>query len=386
MFQFILRRVLPEGSNPADPQVRRRCGLAAGGIGVALNLTLFLGKLCAGALTGAISVTADAFNNLSDAAGSVVTLAGFRMAGRRADAEHPFGHGRVEYLAGLAVSLLILLVGVELGRESAGKILQPSEPLLTPLAAGVLTVSILVKLWMGWFNAELGKRADSAALRAAALDARTDVLATSAVLGGLAVSRLTRLNLDGWLGLAVAAFILRAGWSAAKDTIDPLLGAQPDPAMVADIESLILSHPPVLGIHDLIIHDYGPGRRMMSVHAEVPAASGLVEVHHVIDHIERELEERFGLEAVIHLDPVEPEDPLTRRLLALAAQAARELDPAATIHDLRRTAEGAVSFDVVVPYDVALTDGEVRAALAKRLEELEPGAGLVIGVDRSHVL
>ena len=386
MFQFILRRVLPEGSNPSHPQVRRRCGLAAGGIGVALNLTLFLGKLCAGALTGAISVTADAFNNLSDAAGSVVTLAGFRMAGRRADAEHPFGHGRVEYLAGLAVSLLILLVGVELVRESAGKILQPSEPLLTPLAAGVLTVSILVKLWMGWFNAELGKRADSAALRAAALDARADVLATSAVLGGLAVSRLTRLNLDGWLGLAVAAFILRAGWSAAKDTIDPLLGAQPDPAMVADIESLILSHPPVLGIHDLIIHDYGPGRRMMSVHAEVPAASGLVEVHHVIDHIERELEERFGLEAVIHLDPVEPEDPLTRRLLALAAQAARELDPAATIHDLRRTAEGAVSFDVVVPYDVALTDGEVRAALAKRLEELEPGAGLVIGVDRSHVL
>ncbi len=386
MFQFILRRVLPEGSNPSHPQVRRRCGLAAGGIGVALNLTLFLGKLCAGALTGAISVTADAFNNLSDAAGSVVTLAGFRMAGRRADAEHPFGHGRAEYLAGLAVSLLILLVGVELVRESAGKILQPSEPLLTPLAAGVLIVSILVKLWMGWFNAELGKRADSAALRAAALDARADVLATSAVLGGLAVSRLTRLNLDGWLGLAVAAFILRAGWSAAKDTIDPLLGAQPDPAMVADIESLILSHPPVLGIHDLIIHDYGPGRRMMSVHAEVPAASGLVEVHHVIDHIERELEERFGLEAVIHLDPVEPEDPLTRRLLALAAQAARELDPAATIHDLRRTAEGAVSFDVVVPYDVALTDGEVRAALSKRLEELEPGAGLVIGVDRSHVL
>ena len=178
MFQFILRRVLPEGSNPSHPQVRRRCGLAAGGIGVALNLTLFLGKLCAGALTGAISVTADAFNNLSDAAGSVVTLAGFRMAGRRADAEHPFGHGRAEYLAGLAVSLLILLVGVELIRESAGKILQPSEPLLTPLAAGVLIVSILVKLWMGWFNAELGKRADSAALRAAALDARADVLAT----------------------------------------------------------------------------------------------------------------------------------------------------------------------------------------------------------------
>ena len=386
MLDAILGRLIPHYGQPDDPEARKGCGLLAGGVGLGLNLLLFAAKLCAGLLTGAISVTADAFNNLSDAAGSAVTLAGFKLAAQRADERHPFGHGRIEYLAGLAVSLLILLVGVELIRESAGKILQPSEPLLTPLAAGVLIVSILVKLWMGWFNAELGKRADSAALRAAALDARADVLATSAVLGGLAVSRLTRLNLDGWLGLAVAAFILRAGWSAAKDTIDPLLGAQPDPAMVADIESLILSHPPVLGIHDLIIHDYGPGRRMMSVHAEVPAASGLVEVHHVIDHIERELEERFGLEAVIHLDPVEPEDPLTRRLLALAAQAARELDPAATIHDLRRTAEGAVSFDVVVPYDVALTDGEVRAALSKRLEELEPGAGLVIGVDRSHVL
>lgn len=386
MFHAILRRILPEGSNPSDPAVRRRCGLAAGGIGVGLNLLLFGGKLLAGLLTGAISVTADAFNNLSDAAGSVVTLAGFTLSGQRADAKHPFGHGRIEYLAGLAVSLLILLVGVELGKSSVDKILRPEATALTPLAAGVLLASILVKLWMGWFNGALGRRTDSAALNAAALDARTDALATSAVLAGLVISRLTHVNLDGWLGLAVAVFILRAGWSAARDTIDPLLGAQPDPAVVADIESLILSHPPVLGIHDLVIHDYGPGRRMMSVHAEVPAGSGLVEVHNVIDHIERELGERFGLEAVIHLDPVEPEDPYTRRLLSLAAQAARELDPAATIHDLRRTPEGAVSFDVVAPYDVALTDEEVRAALTRRLEELEPGLRPVIGVDRSHVL
>ncbi len=386
MFNAILRRILPEGSNPSDPVVRRRCGLAAGGIGVGLNLLLFGGKLLAGLLTGAISVTADAFNNLSDAAGSVVTLAGFRMAGQRADAKHPFGHGRIEYLAGLAVSLLILLVGVELGKSSVDKILQPETTALTPLAAGVLIASILVKLWMGWFNGALGRKTDSAALNAASLDARTDALATSAVLVGLVISRLTHINLDGWLGLAVAVFILRAGWSAARDTIDPLLGAQPDPDVVADIEALILSHPPVLGIHDLVIHDYGPGRRMMSVHAEVPARSGLVEVHDVIDHIERELGERFGLEAVIHLDPVEPEDPYTRRLLSLASQAARELDPAATIHDLRRTPEGEVSFDVVAPYDVTLTDEEVRAALTRRLEELEPGLRPVIGVDRSHVL
>ncbi len=386
MFHAILRRVLPEGSNPADPDVRRRCGFAAGALGVALNFTLFFGKMTAGILTGAISVTADAFNNLSDAAGSVVTLAGFRMAGQRADERHPFGHGRIEYLAGLAVSLLILLVGVELGKSSVDKIFHPAETSLTPVAAGVLVLSIAVKLWMGWFNAALGRQTDSSALRAAALDARTDALATSAVLAGLAVSHLFHVNLDGWLGLAVAAFILRAGWSAAKDTLDPLLGAQPDPAMVADIEALILDHPQILGIHDLVIHDYGPGRRMMSVHAEVPAQSPLVEIHAVIDHAERELHQRFGLEAVIHLDPVEPGDPRTARLLALTEALARELDPAATIHDLRCTPDGEVAFDVVAPYEVPLTDEEVRAALTQRLGELEPGLKPVIGVDRSHVL
>ena len=212
MFQFILRRVLPEGSNPSHPQVRRRCGLAAGGIGVALNLTLFLGKLCAGALTGAISVTADAFNNLSDAAGSVVTLAGFRMAGRRADAEHPFGHGRAEYLAGLAVSLLILLVGVELVQGSVGKILRPEPAVFSVLAVALLGLSIGVKLWMGWFYAAMGRRAQSPTLAAAAADARSDVLATSAVLAGLAASHFFHVQLDGWLGLAVAAL----GWAMVK--------------------------------------------------------------------------------------------------------------------------------------------------------------------------
>ena len=355
-------------------------------LGIIVNVLIAALKVAIGIFASSIAILSSGVNNATDALTSVLTLVGTRLSAKRPDAKHPFGHGRIEYLAGLAVSLLILLVGVELGKSSVDKILQPETTALTPLAAGVLIASILVKLWMGWFNGALGRKTDSAALNAASLDARTDALATSAVLVGLVISRLTPINLDGWLGLAVAVFILRAGWSAARDTIDPLLGAQPDPDVVADIEALILSHPPVLGIHDLVIHDYGPGRRMMSVHAEVPARSELVEVHDVIDHIERELGERFGLEAVIHLDPVEPEDPYTRRLLSLASQAARELDPAATIHDLRRTPEGEVSFDVVAPYDVALTDEEVRAALTRRLEELEPGLRPVIGVDRSHVL
>jgi len=386
MLDTILRRLIPNHTQTNDPSVRERYGLLAGGVGLALNLLLFAVKLCAGVLTGAISVTADAFNNLSDAAGSAVTLAGFKLASQRADERHPFGHGRIEYLAGLGVSMLILLVGVELGRSSIEKILRPEETALTPLAGGLLLASILVKLWMGWFNAALGKRADSAALGAAAADARSDVLATSVVLVGLVASHFFQIQLDGWLGLLVAAFILRSGWGAAKDTLDPLLGTPPDPAVVADIEALILSHPQIIGVHDLIIHDYGPGRRMMSVHAEVPAGGSLVELHDVIDRAERELDSRFGLEAVIHMDPVEAGDPRSDRLRALAEALAREIDPAATVHDLRCNVDRQVAFDVVVPYDVALSDGEVRDLLTEKLLAREPDCRPAIGVDRSHVL
>ena len=386
MLDAILRRFLPDGDHPDDPGYRRRCGVLAGGLGVALNLLLFALKLCAGLLTGAISVTADAFNNLSDAAGSAVTLAGFRLSGRRADEEHPFGHGRMEYVAGLTVSLLILLVGVELGKSSIEKILRPESTQLSAAAAAVLAVSVAVKLWMGRFYSNLSRRTGSAALKASALDARTDAAATSAVLAGLVIARVFQAQLDGWLGLAVAAFILRTGWSAAKDTLDPLLGAPPDPAMVADIEELILSHDRVLGIHDLVIHDYGPGRRMMSVHAEVPAHSELLDIHAVIDHIERELEGRFGLEAVIHLDPLDESDPRVSHLLLAATEAARELDPFATVHDLRCGRDGEVAFDVVVSYEVALSDDEVRAALEEKMRSREPGLVPVIGVDRSEVL
>ena len=386
MLDSILRRFIPHYQDTHDPIVRERYGLLAGGVGLGLNLLLFAVKLLAGVLTGAISVTADAFNNLSDAAGSAVTLAGFKLASQRADERHPFGHGRVEYLAGLGVSLLILLVGVELGRGSVEKIFRPADTALTPLAAGLLLASVAVKLWMGWFYAAMGRRADSAALLAAAADARSDVLATSAVLAGLAASLLFRVQLDGWLGLLVAAFILRTGWGAARDTLDPLLGTPPDPAVVADIEGLILAHPQVLSLHDLVIHDYGPGRRMMSVHAEVPADGSLVELHAVIDRAERELKERFGLEAVIHLDPVETGDPCAERLRKLAEELARELDPAATVHDFRLDGDGHVAFDVVVSYDVTLSDQEVRQALTEKLLLREPACSPAIVVDRSHVL
>lgn len=386
MLEAFLRRFIPHYQDTHDPIVRERYGLLAGGVGLGLNLFLFAAKLLAGVLTGAISVTADAFNNLSDAAGSAVTLAGFKLASQKADERHPFGHGRVEYLAGLGVSLLILLVGVELGRGSLEKILHPAPAALGPLAVGLLGLSILVKLWMGWFYGEMGRRAQSTALAAAGADARSDVLATSAVLAGLAVSHFLHIQLDGWLGLLVAALILRTGWGAARDTLDPLLGTPPDPDTVADIEALILSDPSVLGVHDLIIHDYGPGRRMMSVHAEVPADGSLVALHDVIDRAERELGARFGLEAVIHLDPVERGDPRSDRLRSLAEGLAREIDPAATIHDFQLGGEGQLSFDVVVPYDAKLSDGQVREALERRLAQEAPDCRPAVNVDRSHVL
>lgn len=388
MLDVILRRFIPNYTQTRDPAVRRQYGVFAGGVGIALNLLLFAGKLAAGLLTGAISVTADAFNNLSDAASSVVTLVGFRLAGQKPDADHPFGHGRMEYLAGLMVSLLILLVGVELGKSSLEKILHPQTTQVTALSCGILVVSIMVKLWMGWFNSTLGNRIQSETLRATATDSRSDALATSTVLLGLGITYVTSLQLDGWLGLLVAVFILKSGWSAAKDTIDPLLGTAPDPEMVNEIQALILEHPQVIGIHDLVIHDYGPGRRMMSVHAEVPAQADVMEVHDIIDHIERDLAQRFQIEAVIHMDPVQVGNPKAEELRTLTAQLAKDIHPDLSIHDFRITAGPLYTnliFDLVIPYHVTLSPEQVTQDLTQALQAKDPTYHAVIHVDRSYV-
>lgn len=375
------------GGDPQTPAARRRCGMLSGGIGVGLNLLLFLGKLTAGLLTASIAVTADAFNNLSDAASSVVTLIGFRMAGQEADEEHPFGHGRMEYLAGLVVSMLILLVGVELARSSFQKILRPEPVILSTLTAVILAVSAAVKLWMFRLNRGLSRRVGSAALAAVAADSLSDALGTGILLLGLAAGRLLDLPLDGWLGLAVALFILRTGWNAAKDTADPLLGRPMDGELAADIDRVVLGHEYILGIHDLVYHDYGPGRAMMSFHAEVPADGDLLEIHDVIDHIERELEAKHHIRTCIHMDPV-VRDARTDTLRRQTADIAQKIDPALTIHDLRVTAgpiHTNVLFDVEVPYGFRLSDDQVRAALAEGLKQLSDRYFPVIQVDHSYV-
>ena len=383
---FFIRLCL-RGRDLQDPENRQRCGTLSGGIGIALNLLLFLGKLLAGMITASIAVTADAFNNLSDAASSVVTLVGFRLAGREADEEHPFGHGRMEYLAGLAVSMLILLVGLELAKSSVGKILHPEPVDFNLLPAGILAVSIGVKLWMFFFSRGLSKAIQSAALSATAADSLSDSAATGILLLGLVAGHFLSLPLDGWLGLAVALFILRTGWGAAKDTVDPLLGRPMDRALAEDIDRIVLGHQYILGIHDLVYHDYGPGRAMMSFHAEVPADANLLEIHDVIDHVERELKARHHIETCIHMDPV-VRDGRTEDLRQQAARLARNIDPLLSIHDFRVTAgpiHTNILFDVVVPYGFRLTDAQVRTALTQGLKGLSDRYFPVIQVDHSYV-
>ena len=388
MTDFLVRHFVRDYQQVQDPAVRERYGVLSGGVGIFLNLLLSLGKFFAGVVTGSIAVTADAFNNLSDAGSSVVTLVGFKLAGQKADDGHPFGHGRIEYLAGLLVSLLILMVGVELGKTSIEKIIQPEEVTFSILSVCVLICSILIKLWMSLFNRKLGKRIHSAAMQATATDSLSDVVATSAVLAGTLIGHFAHVSIDGWIGVVVAVFILRAGWGAAKDTLNPLLGTAPDPELVKAIQQLVLSHEQVVGMHDLVIHDYGPGRRMCSFHAEVPEGDDIMEAHDAIDHIEREIQEKFGIETTAHMDPIATGDSEVARLRDQMRDLVREIDPDMSIHDFRLTRgprHSNLIFDVVVPHRCRLSDEEIRRRITEAAEQVVPGCYVVLQLDRSYV-
>ena len=388
MTDFLVRHFVRDYQQVQDPAVRERYGVLSGGVGIFLNLLLSLGKFFAGVVTGSIAVTADAFNNLSDAGSSVVTLVGFKLAGQKADDGHPFGHGRIEYLAGLLVSLLILMVGVELGKTSIEKIIQPEEVAFSILSVGILVCSILIKLWMSLFNRKLGKRIHSAVMQATATDSLSDVVATSAVLAGTLIGHFAHVSIDGWIGVVVAVFILRAGWGAAKDTLNPLLGTAPDPELVKAIQQLVLSHEQVVGMHDLVIHDYGPGRRMCSFHAEVPEGDDIMEAHDAIDHIEREIQEKFGIETTAHMDPIATGDSEVARLREQMSELVREIDQDMSIHDFRLTRgprHSNLIFDVVVPHRCRLSDEEIRRRITEAAEQVVPGCYVVLQLDRSYV-
>lgn len=375
----------PEGKTEA--QLRKGWGVLCGAAGVFLNLLLFLGKLLAGLVSGSIAVIADALNNLSDALSSVVTLLGFYLAEQKPDHDHPFGHGRMEYLSGLVVSMLILLMGFELAQSSVGKILRPAAVAYGWAVSAALCAAILVKLYMAFYNRSVGKRIGSAAMEAAAIDSLGDCAATAVVLVSSLAERFTDLPLDGWCGLLVALFILWSGVRAAKTTMDPLLGTPPSAEFVAQIQDLVLSHENILGVHDLIVHDYGPGRRMISLHAEIPAEGDILKLHSRIDHIERELRATLGCEAVIHMDPVATGDGVTQETRRRVAELIRCIDSNITIHDFRLVPgrdRTDLVFDAAVPFDFRFSDREVEEKIQNAVRVLDSGYRAVVRVERSY--
>lgn len=368
MTELLLRLFVKNYRDTNDPKVRTACGRMAGIVGIVCNLLLFAGKLAAGLLSGSVAITADAVNNLSDASSSLVTLLGFKLAERPADDEHPYGHARMEYLSGLAVAALILLIGAELAKSSFGKILHPESVSFSILTLLVLLVSILVKLWMSLFCRKVGKRIHSTTLTATAADSRNDVISTAAVLLGCLIGHFTGLKLDGYLGLAVALFILWSGIGIAKDTISPLLGEQADPELVQSISRLILSHEKILGIHDLMVHDYGPGQCFASVHAEMSASEDPLACHDIIDDIERDALRDLRVHLVIHYDPIVTDDEELNHMRSLVEAEIHAIDPCLRLHDFRMVrgpAHTNLIFDLVIPFSM----DDQRAALKRRIDE-----------------
>lgn len=385
MSELLLRLFVPKGS-PDDPAVRTRCGLLSGITGIILNIILVAGKLAVGIIAGSVAIIADAINNFSDAASSVITLAGFKLAGQKPDKEHPFGHGRIEYVAGLIVSVLIIFMGFELAWSSIEKIITPEAAEFSYAAMGVLIAAILVKFWLFYFNRKIAKRINSPSIAATASDSISDVIATGVVLAALIAGQYTTFPIDGVAGVIVAIFIFKAGWGAVKTTQAPLLGRPMSKELADAIDKLALEHENILGIHDLIYHDYGPGRAIVSFHAEVPADGNLMETHEMIDHVEREIREKFGIEAVIHMDPIVV-DGDTEEMRTLVENVVKSIHPDASIHDLRIAEWDKIHnvyFDVIVPYGLDISDEEIEKRIKEQIKE-KSGFNAVMHVEHPFI-
>lgn len=372
----------------SEEKKRRVYGTLGAVVGIFLNICLFTGKYLAGFLSGSIAIMADAFNNLSDAGSSFISLIGFAFSGKKPDLDHPFGHGRIEYLAGLGVSFLILLMGVELAKNSVQKILHPVSVQISTLSIAVLSASILVKLYMAYYNHAIGKKIRSATMAATATDSLSDAAATTVVLLAMLFLAVTGINIDGYCGILVAVFILAAGIGAAKETVSPLLGQAPDPEFVKEIKELVMQHEEVLGIHDMAVHDYGPGRVMVSLHAEVSGDGNIYELHDLIDRIERELKEKLHCETVIHMDPIDVGNVKTVEMKEEMVKLVKAIDERLTIHDFRMvtgTTHHNMIFDVVIPADFKLSQEELKDIIQKKVWEKWPDYYVVIDVDTAYV-
>ena len=388
MIQLLARRLIPNHNETENGEVRRAYGVLCGTAGIVFNFLLFAFKALAGVISGSIAITADAFNNLSDAGSSVVTLLGFKLAAQKPDRDHPFGHGRMEYISGLLVSMIILLMGFELIKTSVGKILHPEGVVFSPLVLIILAASIAVKLYMAAYNRTIGKRIGSAAMLATATDCLSDCLATTAALLSTIAGHFFHITIDGWCGVIVACFILWAGVNAIRETIDPLLGQPPTEDFVGEVERLVMSHEGITGIHDLIVHDYGPGRRFISLHAEVSADGDMRTLHDVIDTAEHELCDKMGCLATIHMDPLEQNDHLTNQTRERVATIVRLIDPSITIHDFRMVTGPThtnVIFDAVVPHTCTLSDRDVTNRIVEGVRALDGNYFAVVKIDKGYV-
>lgn len=389
LIKLLTRLFVKNSDDIKNPDVRASYGNMSGTIGIILNLFLFTAKLITGILSASISVIADAFNNLSDAGSSVVTFLGFKLANRPPDREHPFGHGRYEYVAGLGISVVILLVGIELLKGSIEKIFNSEAVTQTGLlSVFILIVSVALKLWMYFFNKAISKKIDSAALNATALDSLTDSVATAIVLIGLVISKFTGLNIDGYLGIVVALFILFTGVSTFRDSLSPLLGNSPDPDFVDKIRETVLQNEMIVGIHDLMVHDYGPGRCIISLHAEVPCDADIIKAHDAIDLAEKTLERKFNCMATIHMDPIATKDSYTIELMEDVAKKMCEINPYFKIHDfrvIRGDTHTNVIFDLVVPYENKTNDVEIRKAVTEKIREIDPTLIPIMQTEKSFI-
>ena len=386
---WLLSKLFIENDPSLTEEKRReRYGVLCGFLGIALNLLLFLGKIVAGFLSGAISIVADAFNNLTDAGSSCLTLAGFKLAGQKPDTEHPFGHGRFEYISGLLVSMIIILVGFELGKSSVEKIVSPEPVVFSYISLGILAASVAVKFYMAFYNRRVGNKLNSSAMKATAVDSISDCIATSVVFVCMIISELSDLQIDAYCGLAVSAFILYSGIRSAKETISPLLGQPPSEELVADIEKLVMASPFVTGIHDLVVHDYGPGRMMISLHAEVPCHEDLLKIHDSIDNVEKALRENLRCEAVIHMDPVETNDATVVETRAKITALVKILDERISIHDFRMVrgeTHTNVIFDAVVPFSVPMTEKEAKSKIEALVHTMDPHYFAVVEIDKAMI-
>lgn len=389
MTSFLIRLFIRRREDVQDACVRLSYGNLAGITGIVCNVLLCAIKFFTGLFTGSISITADAVNNLSDASSGVITLLGFKLAGKPADPEHPYGHARMEYLAGLVVSFVILLIGVQLAGESVQKILHPAAATFGIVPAVMLVFSILVKLWMAGFYRNIGKKIDSTTLLAASADSRNDVISTGAVLLALLISAWTDLDLDGWMGMAVALFILYSGIGLIKDTLDPLLGRAPSEELTRRVEEKILSYEGILGTHDLMVHDYGPGQCFASVHVEMSAEMNVMRSHDIIDTIERDFHEQDHIHLVIHYDPIEIGIEAVGTMRQWVTERVHAVSPLLSIHDFRMV-KGALHtnliFDVAAPSSYESTDAEIKQQIQRSVQENANGETYycVITVDRSY--